>query len=99
MQVTYQGTTIDLAPPWRRVTLNDLVYKILPRSEAEGFRAVGSLVGSQLDQRDGYIHLSTAPQLRQQRERLLLQQRPPLAQAAGAAGWRRWRSGDRRVVR
>ena len=47
------------------MTLHDLVYKILPRSEAEGFRAVGSFVGSQLDQRDGYIHLSTAPQLRQ----------------------------------
>ncbi len=47
------------------MTLNDLVYKILPRSEAERFRAVGSFVGSQLDQRDGYIHLSTAPQLRQ----------------------------------
>ncbi len=42
-----------------------VVYKIVVGADAARFRADGSYAGSALDLRDGYIHLSTASQLRQ----------------------------------
>jgi uncharacterized protein (DUF952 family) len=42
-----------------------VVYKILIGADAARFRADGGFAGSALDLRDGYIHLSTAAQLRQ----------------------------------
>ena len=42
-----------------------VVYKILSNEDAARFRASGTFAGSPLDLRDGYIHLSTATQLRQ----------------------------------
>jgi uncharacterized protein (DUF952 family) len=41
-----------------------LVYKICPREEWVRARQFGALVPSQDDQRDGYVHLSRASQLR-----------------------------------
>ena len=42
-----------------------VVYKILPRVDAERFRDAGTFEGSPLDLRDGFIHFSTAAQLRE----------------------------------
>ena len=47
------------------MTDDRVVYKILSNEDAARFRASGSFAGSPLDLRDGYIHLSTATQLRQ----------------------------------
>ncbi len=40
-----------------------LVFKIFRRAEWDAFSAPGSTSGSETDQRDGFIHLSTAVQL------------------------------------
>ena len=47
------------------MTDDRVVYKILCDEDAARFRASGTFAGSPLDLRDGYIHLSTATQLRQ----------------------------------
>lgn len=41
----------------------EVVYKILTRSEWQAFRETGVFAGSADDQRDGFIHLSTASQV------------------------------------
>ncbi len=38
------------------------IYKILPRTEWQAAKAVGTFTGSGIDLRDGYIHFSTASQ-------------------------------------
>ncbi len=40
-----------------------IVFKILPRSDWEAAEQTGSYAGSADDLRDGYVHLSAAPQL------------------------------------
>ena len=44
-------------------TYVELVYKIAPRGEWEAAVAIGVYRGSQDDQRDGFIHLSTRSQI------------------------------------
>ena len=45
--------------------MSDLIYKILPRSEWLQARATGMFEGSAVDREDGYIHFSTASQVRE----------------------------------
>jgi uncharacterized protein (DUF952 family) len=43
--------------------MDALVYKICPRAEWEAAIALGVYRGSEVDRRDGFIHLSTAAQV------------------------------------
>ena len=76
------------------------IYKICDREEWDTALAQGEFVGSAVDRRDGYIHFSTAPQLRETarchfagRHGLVL-----LSVAAEALGddlrWEKSRGGD-----
>ncbi len=47
----------------------DTVYKIIDRDEWDAARACGRYGGSQDDRRDGFIHLSTAGQMRETAQR------------------------------
>jgi uncharacterized protein (DUF952 family) len=77
-----------------------LVYKILPRAEWEQALGVGRFEGSAIVLKDGYIHLSTAAQVRAT-ARLHFKGQPDLAlvavsaEALGAAlKWELSRGGD-----
>ncbi len=45
------------------LTMDALIYKICPRAEWEAAIALGVYRGSEVDRRDGFIHLSTAAQV------------------------------------
>lgn len=42
-----------------------MIYKLLRAAEWAGFRAAGSFAGSAADAKDGFIHFSTAEQVRE----------------------------------
>ena len=44
--------------------MTGLIYRIVTEAEWEAARAAGAFAGSEHDRRDGFIHFSTAEQLR-----------------------------------
>jgi uncharacterized protein (DUF952 family) len=76
------------------------IYKICDREEWEMAKAEGEFAGSAVDRRDGYIHFSTAHQLRETARRHFAGRRGLvlLAVAAEALGddlrWEKSRGGD-----
>lgn len=69
------------------------VYKIVSRTAWEAAQAAGVFEGAAIDQRDGYIHLSTAAQA-QETARLHFRGQPDLVvaafEAAALGGGLRW---------
>lgn len=47
----------------------ELIYRIVTEAEWKAARAAGSFAGSEHDRRDGFIHFSTAEQLRETAEK------------------------------
>ena len=45
-RVTYQGTPIDLTPPWRRVTMNDLVKEAMGGFDFEALDVASDPAGA-----------------------------------------------------
>jgi uncharacterized protein (DUF952 family) len=45
--------------------VTDVVFKLVDRAEWEAAAAIGSFEGSAVDRRDGFIHLSSAEQVRE----------------------------------
>ena len=45
--------------------MDETIYKILSRDEWEAAKGAGAFAGSAVDHADGYIHLSTAAQVRE----------------------------------
>jgi uncharacterized protein (DUF952 family) len=45
--------------------MTGLIYRIVTEAEWEAARAAGAFAGSEHDRRDGFIHFSTAEQLRE----------------------------------
>jgi uncharacterized protein (DUF952 family) len=76
------------------------IYKILSAAEWRGAQAAGVLEGSEADRRDGFIHFSTAAQLRETAERHFAGQADLMllavrAEALGEAlKWEPSRGGD-----
>ena len=65
--------------------MSTLVYKILRPSEWEGANKTGVLAGSPDDLRDGFIHFSTAEQLRATAEKHFAGETPLILLAVDAA--------------
>jgi uncharacterized protein (DUF952 family) len=55
--------------------MDRLVYKICPRADWQGAVAAGVYRGSEVDRRDGFIHLSTEEQVGETRRRHFAGQR------------------------
>jgi uncharacterized protein (DUF952 family) len=77
------------------------IYKVLAREEWQAAQRDGTFKGSAVDLADGYIHFSTAPQLRETVRRhfrgqpdLLLLSVDPGALPADALRWEPGRGGD-----
>lgn len=77
------------------------IYKILPAGEWTEARAAGAFRGSAVDREDGYIHFSTAAQVRETaakhfagRSGLLLLTVDPARCPAGALRWEPSRGGQ-----
>jgi uncharacterized protein (DUF952 family) len=82
------------------VTAVERVYKVCSRSEWEAAVAAGAYRGSEVDRRDGFIHLSTGAQLAETLRRHFAGRRDLVLVAFDAeslAAWLRWepsRGGD-----
>ena len=63
----------------------NLVYKIVSAAQWRVAEECGSFTGSDVDARDGFIHLSTAPQVRQTAQRHFAGQHDLLLVAVDAA--------------
>jgi uncharacterized protein (DUF952 family) len=77
-----------------------LAYKICPRGEWLAAEAAGAYAGSPVDARDGYIHLSAAPQVRETMRRHFAEARDLICLAVDldmlgqAVKWERSRGGE-----
>ena len=98
--------TMLLDPEWvAAVAVNEkrvwpeVVYKIVPAALWQASEASGSFAGSPVDQQDGFIHFSTAPQVRATAAKHFAGARDLLLAAASIATldlrWETSRGGDR----
>lgn len=79
---------------------HDPIFKLVPREEWLAAETAGSFAGSAVDHRDGYIHFSTAVQVRETASRHFAGQRGLLIVAVDPAAlgealkWEPSRGGD-----